>query len=190
MEQAPDSRLGVVAIDAETHLPLRLEVYSTQRTQPAASIGFTSVDFTAPAADVFAFTPPAGATVTEVPDDLADMPHGPTDQMMPGHGMGSFTGGERRDVTTVGEGWATVVVLTPPAGLSPATPSDSPSNAPSDAPSGLLDALPEVSGPWGSGHALAGTLFSVLVTDNGTVAAGAVPVSALEAALAQAGSGQ
>lgn len=166
----------VVAIDSETHVPLRLEVYSTQRTQPAAGIGFTSVSFETPSADVFAFTPPAGATVTEIPDGLKDLPSGTTTK--PGDGTGhGLADGARPDVTTVGEGWATVAILTPPAGTADVTP-DSP-----DA-TGLLDTLPLVSGSWGSGHALAGTLFSVLVADDGRVAVGAVPVSALEDALA------
>jgi len=45
-------------------------------------------------------------------------------------------------------------------------------------------ALPEVSGSWGTGHLLHGTLFSVLVTDDGHVAAGAVAPERLYAALA------
>lgn len=160
----------VVAIDSETHVPLRLEVYSTQRTQPAASIGFTSVSFETPSADVFAFTPPAGATVTELPEALKDLPSGPTTR----------PDGARPDVTTVGEGWATVAILTPPAGV----PATAPGSSGAPGVSGLLDALPQVSGPWGSGHALAGTLFSVLVADDGRIAVGAVPVATLEDALA------
>ena len=58
---------------------------------------------------------------------------------------------------------------------------------------GVLETLPRVSGDWGSGRALTGTLFSVLVTDDGTLAAGAVPVETLEGAVAAAstaGTGQ
>jgi hypothetical protein len=43
--------------------------------------------------------------------------------------------------------------------------------------------LPEVSGAWGSGRLFAGSLFSVLVTDDGRVFAGAVaPAKLYEAA--------
>ena len=48
----------------------------------------------------------------------------------------------------------------------------------------MLQALPRVSGAWGSGHLLQGTLFSVLVTDAGQVAVGAVPPQLLYRALA------
>jgi hypothetical protein len=52
---------------------------------------------------------------------------------------------------------------------------------------GGLDAvvrkLPTVSGPWGSGHLLRGSLFSVLLTDDGRVVAGAVAPERLFAAL-------
>ena len=37
-----------------------------------------------------------------------------------------------------------------------------------------LAQLPKVSGSWGSGRLLAGTAFSVVITDDGRVAAGAV----------------
>lgn len=177
----PDTLVArvAVAIDAETHVPLRLEVYSTQRAEPALAVGFTDVSYATPSADVFAFAPPAGATVTEVPGDAAD---GAKETPPPGAGTpgtGPGRHGDRPDVTTVGEGWATVVVVTPAAGAG------SSSAALDGTP---LDALSPVSGPWGSGHALAGTLFSVLLADDGRVAAGAVPVSALEDALARAGS--
>ena len=40
-----------------------------------------------------------------------------------------------------------------------------------------------MSGEWGSGRLLEGTLFSVLITDDNTVVAGAVAPEALYAAL-------
>ena len=48
----------------------------------------------------------------------------------------------------------------------------------------MLKVLPTVSGAWGSGHLLRGTLFSALLTDDGRVAVGAVAPEALYAALA------
>ncbi|MPN50173.1 hypothetical protein SDC9_197799 [bioreactor metagenome] len=47
----------------------------------------------------------------------------------------------------------------------------------------MLDALPKVSGSWGSGRLLQGTLFSAVLTDDGRVAVGAVPADQLYAAL-------
>ena len=160
----------VVAVDATTHVPLRTDVYSTQRTDPALSVGFTSVSFDTPPADVFAFAPPAGAAVQQWQ---------PPTTTKPGVPVGT---GAHPQVSAVGAGWATVLVVRPPAGATRATPGDGQTG-------GVLDALPRVSGDWGSGRTLSGTLFSVLVTDDGTLAAGAVPVETLESAVA-AGSGQ
>ena len=47
----------------------------------------------------------------------------------------------------------------------------------------MLDVLPTVSGTWGSGHLLKGTLFSALLTDDGRVVVGSVAPKALYAAL-------
>jgi hypothetical protein len=48
-----------------------------------------------------------------------------------------------------------------------------------------LNILPKVSGTWGSGHLLSGSLFSALITDDGRVFVGAVTPEALEAAAAK-----
>ncbi len=48
---------------------------------------------------------------------------------------------------------------------------------------GALAALPKVSGDWGSGRVLRGTLFSAVLSDDGRVAVGAVPPETLYAAL-------
>ena len=49
---------------------------------------------------------------------------------------------------------------------------------------GILKALPATSGTWGSGHVLEGTLFSLVLTDDGRVAVGAVAPDQLYRALA------
>ena len=48
---------------------------------------------------------------------------------------------------------------------------------------GLLSSIPEVSGTWGKGRVIDGTLFSAVLTDDGRVAVGAVAPDALFAAL-------
>lgn len=64
-----------VAIDAQTRLPLRLEVTPTGATAPAIEAGFTSVSLDAIDPSTFTFSPPAGATVTTpVTGDLPGMP--------------------------------------------------------------------------------------------------------------------
>ena len=49
---------------------------------------------------------------------------------------------------------------------------------------GILKALPTSSGTWGRGHVLEGTLFSLVLTDDGRVAVGAVAPDQLYRALA------
>ena len=49
---------------------------------------------------------------------------------------------------------------------------------------GMLKALPTTSGTWGRGHVFEGTLFSLVLTDDGRVAVGAVAPDQLYRALA------
>ena len=74
----------------------------------------------------------------------------------------------------VGSGWTAVAVLKTPAAA----------GADSKSLDTLTRALPRVSGSWGSGHVLRGTLFSAVLTDDGRVAVGAVAPERLYAALA------
>jgi hypothetical protein len=53
----------LIAIDAQTYVPLRVQVFARGSSAPVYSIGFTSLTFGAPAASNFSFTPPAGAKV-------------------------------------------------------------------------------------------------------------------------------
>ena len=174
-----------IAIDSEVHVPLRVQVYSTKRTNPAFEVGFTAVDFAKPDARQFAFTPPAGTTVTESgklgtkggsPSPTA--PTSPTKPALPSTGQGA--------PKIVGTGWSTVVVA--PFSL-PTAPNASSGTSGSGSESaaqlnGILKALPTTSGTWGSGHVLEGTLFSVVLTTDGRVAVGAVPPAQLYSALA------
>lgn len=165
-----------IAVDAERHLPLRVQVYSVKTPNPAFEVGFTSIDFAKPAARQFAFNPPPGTKVTETKDHAR--PDSP-DQTTPG----------AKDLarpTVVGSGWGSVLVATLPAG---ATGNGSSGNSGDSAKGleqlqGVLSALPRTSGPWGSGRVLQGTLFSAVVTDDGRVAVGAVTPERLYAALA------
>ena len=63
---ATDTALGYVqaAVDGETMLPLQLEVYAKGATAPVVKFGFTSISYDGIDPDMFAFTPPEGATVT------------------------------------------------------------------------------------------------------------------------------
>ena len=154
-----------IAVDGTEHVALRVQVFAGDRADPVAAIGFTEVEFATPAATEFAFTPPKEATVTEVtPEDHA--------------GLNEKTDADARaaaEPKIVGEGWTTVVVGTLPEGDQSAGGADEQGER-SDGPDlqAYLAQLPKVSGSWGSGRLLAGTAFSVVITDDGRVAAGAV----------------
>lgn len=89
-----------IAVDTETHVPLRVQVYAAGVSTPAFTVGFSEVSFRAPADDVFAFTPPAGATVREL--------------TAPGKAQVSKPNGPKPTVS--GTGWSSVVTL---AGVRP-----------------------------------------------------------------------
>jgi outer membrane lipoprotein-sorting protein len=182
----PETLVARVALsmDAETNVPLRVRVYSTEIPDPAFEVGFSSVDYATPDASLFEFTPPPGATVTE---------HAAPDAGAMGEPTGTTP--EGAEPTVVGEGWSTVVITDLPVdaladlaedGMRTAT--DEPGVRGGDDPAGtalaLIEALPAESGTWGSGRVLRGTLFSVILTDDGRVAIGAVSPEALGAALA------
>lgn len=152
-----------VAVDEATKVPLRVEVFSTKQANPAIDVAFTHVDFGAPDASRFTFVAPPGTTVTE------------------GSAAGSKAGATTaKDVPAkvVGTGWSAVAVATLPKTTQTASGGDEGSVQT------LLAALPKVSGAWGSGRLVDGTLFSAVLTDDGRVAVGAVDPEALYAALA------
>ena len=158
-----------IAVDGETNVPLRVQVFSTQLTDPAYEIGFTSVDFAQPEPSLFSFTPPPGATVSRHEGPDAESAGRPEVQRS---GMD--------EPSVVGTGWSSVAIATIPAERAGG---DDPSGAGSDAMA-LLEALPRTSGTWGTGRVLSGTLVSAILADDGRIAIGAVPPERLGAALA------
>jgi outer membrane lipoprotein-sorting protein len=71
-----------VAIDAETRLPLRVQVFPRGGDGAAIEAGFTVVSFDPIDPSMFAFSPPPGAPVREAADVLADA-GGPADAGAP-----------------------------------------------------------------------------------------------------------
>lgn len=171
-----------IAIDSQEHIPLRVQVYSTKLANPAFEVGFTAVDFAKPDARQFAFTPPAGTKVTEsdqLPARKGDASANPSPIKPSADALAKMQGTPR----IVGSGWSTVVVA--PFTLPTSQKGAGGSAADSAAQlSGMLKALPTTSGTWGSGHVLQGTLFSLVLTNDGRVALGAVPPDQLYSALA------
>lgn len=97
-----------VAIDAETRLPLRLQIFPKASPTPAIEGGFVSVDFGPIDASMLSFTPPAGATVNEVgvPGEWSPGSGGPN-PCPPDRPAGSCM----PDVRVLGEGFGLVVAV-------------------------------------------------------------------------------
>ncbi|GIT80334.1 hypothetical protein LLS1_20030 [Leifsonia sp. LS1] len=142
-----------IAVDGATGIPLRVQVLARGASAPAFEAGFTSISTDRPSTDLFAFTPPKGAKVTE---QSLSAPSGHQPQ-----------GADHLKPQVSGEGWASIVTL-----------------AAGSAPDGLVsDSLfAQLTTTVDGGRALSTSLVSVLVTSDGRVLAGAVPVSALQAA--------
>ncbi|MEU4831308.1 DUF2092 domain-containing protein [Streptosporangium sp. NPDC023615] len=183
-----------LALDGETMVPLRVQVYAKSAAEPAFEVGFTSVTFSPPAAENFAFTPPAGAKVDQT--SLGEL----TEKGRAGRD--GFEDHERlgKKVKVVGSGWTTVAVLPVPEDLGAvAKPGqDAPAkdaggqdvlghNSPRQDATAIADALRKsatpISGPWGSGQVVRTKLVSALLTDDGRLLVGAVtPERLVEAA--------
>jgi outer membrane lipoprotein-sorting protein len=152
-----------LAVDSDTHLPLKVEVFAGDIS--VFRVSYTEIDFAQPDAKLFTFTPPPGAEVTEVsPKADSDESKRPTPD-------------SAHEPKVVGEGWTTVVITKMPARAS----SDSSPGA--DQREAFLQQLPKVSGSWGSGRLLAGTAFTAVFTDDGRLAIGSVAPDVVYAAL-------
>lgn len=161
-----------IAVDAAEHVPTRVQVHAVGHDAPALEVGFTELTFAEPDPALLTFTPPPGATVEELgpltPPGPGEVPAVPDDALGPD------------DVSLVGRGWATVLVLRTAGPATGSLPEGLPeSMAGLD---GVVGALPQVSGPWGSGRLLTSRLFSVLLADDGRVLVGAVDGDTLQAA--------
>jgi outer membrane lipoprotein-sorting protein len=151
-----------LAIDAETGLPLRVEVNAVGQDAPAFSFAITALDLSTPDPALFTFTPPPGATVTDAPE--FEMP---ADRPAPS----SDASVEAPDMPTVVQtGWATIVEI--PAGSMPDELAANP----------LLEQFAtSVDG----GLVVRTALATVFIADDGRVFVGTVPLSALQSAAAR-----
>jgi outer membrane lipoprotein-sorting protein len=150
----------VLSVDSSTGLPLKVVVDARGQKADAVSVGFSTIDFSTPDPSTFQFTPPKGAKVTTkkltAPTGTPSAP--PATPATPSS-----------HPTVTGTGWDQVVEL-PAGGATSKTDADQ---------TKLLNELTtQVSG----GRALQTSLVSVLLTDDGRVLIGAVPVKTLEAA--------
>jgi len=172
-----------VAIDGTKHVPLRVQVFAKSVADPVFEVAFSAVDFARPDAAEFKFNPPPGTKVTQGQvDPKAGDPKAPT-----GHPKTVAPQGNKADMPkVVGKGWGSVFVVKMPAPNATAGTSGAGAKADQNLSqlTGIVKLLPKVTGAWGSGHLLAGTVFSALLTDDGRLVVGAVTPQALYAALA------
>ena len=172
-----------VAIDGTEHVPLRVQVFAKSVADPVFQVAFNAVDFSRPDAAQFTFNPPPGTTVTEskVPAHAAPGADPKTNTAAPQTSSAAMP-------KVVGTGWASVLVVKIPADLNAGGGTASSPGTTADKSIAQLmkfaDLLPKKSGSWGSGHLLAGTAFSALLTDDGRLVIGAVTPEGLYAALA------
>jgi outer membrane lipoprotein-sorting protein len=158
-KDAAASTIGqiAIAVDAATGMPLRVAVLAKGQSAPALEIGFTSVSFSTPSAREF--RPLSGSTVRT--------------QTLRGSGPVGLLGAGLRSLDPpglVGSGWGAVVRLDG-ARLNRTLWR-------------LLDGSTPVSGAFGSGFLVQTPLLNALFLPNGTLLAGFVTPSALEAVAA------
>lgn len=164
-----------IAIDGRTHIPTRVSIYARNHSGPVFEVAFTSFDTGRPPASVFAFNPPPGTKVTKkktLSGLGSSREHSAKARTLHGKTMGST----QKSVRVVGSGWDSVLVANAPQAQSMIQQDK--------AIAAVVDQLPVVSGTWGSGHLFKGTALSAVLTNDGRIAIGAVPPSALYAALA------
>jgi hypothetical protein len=178
-----------IAIDGKYGAPLRVQVFAKGAGSPAFQFGYTALEFVAPAAANYDFTPPPGASVTV--ENMAS-------------GTGKTDAGQPSDTSgygVYGASWLTVAELpqkdlmrglgtnAASSGTAPAAGGSSPANVmggdSQEVLSALLGSAKPVHGAWGSGTLLTTSLFSMLMT-NGEVYIGAVEPSVLYAAVGHA----
>jgi outer membrane lipoprotein-sorting protein len=159
----------VIAVDKSTGLPLSAAIDARGQSTPAVTVRFTTLSYSAPKASLFDFTPPSGAKVTT--KDLSHARHGSSALKHPGAvAPGTVQSTTAPKPTVQGTGWTSVATL--PAGTFPASKLGTDGS----------QLFGELTKPVAGGRALQTSLVSVLITDDGRVLVGAVPVSALEAA--------
>lgn len=176
-----------IGVDAATGAPLDVVVEAVGQEDPALAVGFTSFTPETPAADLFEFTPPTGAEVSEhkIPKKLLGL--------KPDHKPGSKAHGHKvpkpflehksgakddsakpdrknqasHRAAISGTGWDTVVVI--PA---------------KDVPRDLAtnEMLNQLAIPVEGGKLLHTSLLNVLITDDGRLVIGSVSVARLQAA--------
>lgn len=206
--QASTSTIGHadLYVDAATGLPLCVAVTARHATGAALDVRYTQLSLSRPAASIFAFTPPPGATVKQSthPDTARASGHSPVARA---HGRlsgsasaGSASAGSVPSASgtrTLGTGWTSVLEVHGVGALAAGpVPTGAASSARGRKPTtvvgpsavtALLGAAQSVHGAFGAGRLLSTRLVSVLLTTDGRLFVGAVTPTALLHAAASAG---
>ncbi|MEY9837048.1 outer membrane lipoprotein-sorting protein [Streptacidiphilus sp. EB103A] len=169
----------LISVDAANGLPLQVQVNPADGSDPILKIWFSTVSFATPAASTFDFTPPSGTKVVQ------QQSSGGT--AAAGHGTVTEKGGAKdskvvtanggtndHNVNTIGTGWSTIYRFD--AATSSAAASGKSGTA------GQLSAIKTFGKQVPGGTLISTKLINVLVTDKGTVYAGAVTPALLEQA--------
>ena len=162
-----------IAVDGANFVPLRVQVFGSG-DKAAVDVAYTDITFGAPDARMFAFNAPEGTKVTEkaVPEHKEPTKKEAAAQQKE---LATRKAQAQKDTTVVGSGWSAVVVTK--------LPSDAASS--NETLKGFLGQLKPVSGSWGTGRELDGTIVSAILTDDGRLAVGAVGGDVLSSALAR-----
>jgi outer membrane lipoprotein-sorting protein len=195
-----------IALDSQTKVPLRVQVFGRDTGTPALESGFTDVTFAQPPSSVFHFVPPTGATVTQAtPGQLVggvtglggvDGMGGGGKNLPRAAGPAPTTApAKQQDSTrTIGSGWTAVVVRdlsgTALSGLVASDAADG-TNPPrgvtgqirtrvASGSSELLTLLLRSATKVPQGHVISTALFTALITNDGHLYVGAVDAAALE----------
>lgn len=155
-----------VSVDSELRIPLQVEVLANGQADPAVRIGFTEFSAAQQDPNLFAFTPPAGATVSEkkVDEEL--------------HGNDFEEWMAQADMKTVGRGWDIVATGKVPADA--LKNAEEMSGASDQDLFALLETVgKKVTGEFGTGYVITTNVGTALITEDGRVAVGAVPQQVL-----------
>jgi outer membrane lipoprotein-sorting protein len=171
-----------IALDSQTKVPLRVQVYGQNRTTPAFETTFTDITFATPPASVFHFIPPTGAQVVQDSSALS---------VLSGRRF-IEPGGVARDLVKVpatggthviGSGW-TAVVVTDSTALTGLTGSDGANGQGRgfDSSAGqIASILTKSATKVPQGLLLRTALVSILLGNDGHMYVGAVNGAALQA---------
>ncbi|MFJ8231810.1 outer membrane lipoprotein carrier protein LolA [Streptomyces sp. NPDC094448] len=176
-----------IAVDSKTGTPLKFSVVPAAGGKAALDIGFTKVDFSAPAASTFDFDPPKGAKVKDAEELRKEAEKAGGAAEKEGHGFGGPGGfgglgdlggsGGPGDTQVIGEGWTAIAKIGTPGGADKNAPGIG--ALPPEADKFLGSLGDSVSGKFGSGTVFKTRLVNALLTDDGTVYVGAVTKDAL-----------